>query len=1000
MRKVVLGVLLLAGFLQAAPAQYAGWQHSGSLYILTTPEGADLPASASEEGFPLLVQLDKGWFDFSQAKPDGGDIRFAAATGEPLAYQIDQWDPSAGKAAIWVRIPTIKGNTHQEVKVFWGKADAADESKGSAAFNESNGYLSVFHMNDTANDEVGTLECKDTGTTSSSGTIGKGRHFDRSNEIDCGNDITTYPTGDGPHSSELWIRPDCNGGGLLAWGVSKPNSIVQMGLGRPPQIRMDCFYSLAGIRSDSMLAMSQWTHVIHTYRPGDSRIYVNGRLDGFRAGKNVSLAIKSPAVMRIGGKGFIGDMDEVRISKVARSADWIRLQYENQKPMQTAVGLLVQPGTDLSVSQKEITLLEGASVTVTAKAGGAQKVYWVVKRGKQETIAAADRFDFTLDAGRVAGDETLSLRFKAVFADGAKTIDIPVTIKEDIPEPAFTLKAPPKWDGREAIEVVSQVANLSAMRAKGAGELKVAWATAGIAAIKQAAPGKLLLKRAQNSGQLTVTATVSNGGAPTTQTIQIPVKEPAKDAWVQRTPDKDEKPVDGQFYARDDMNEGTLYYNGTLEAPAESVFLKLYADGKLVKTETQKPKADKSYSLSARLKAGLIKYKVEFGTKTGGVEKVLHSADNLVCGDAYIVQGQSNAVAYNYHNVKDRPDFFDANSDWIRSYGTHGESGPDGYANGGWGNAVVTNLKINGRGGVRFVGCWGMTMARKLVEDQKMPICILQGAVGGTRIDQHMPNEADHADTRTIYGRLLKRVIEARLTHGIRGVLWHQGESDQGFDGPDNCYGYETYQRYFEDLTSAWKQDYPNIRHYYVYQIWPNACGMGGRVASDRLRDLERRLSRFYSSLTVMSTLALPSGQGCHFDLADYEKMGLSMVPAMERDNYGRIFDKPITSPDIKKAYYTSGKKDEIALEFDQPMAWDDALASQFCLDGKAGQVVSGAATGNVVKLKLAAPAGDARTITYLVDKTWDHKAILYGQTGLAALTFCEVPISAAKPAP
>jgi hypothetical protein len=25
-------------------AQYPGWQHSGSLYILTTPEGANLPA--------------------------------------------------------------------------------------------------------------------------------------------------------------------------------------------------------------------------------------------------------------------------------------------------------------------------------------------------------------------------------------------------------------------------------------------------------------------------------------------------------------------------------------------------------------------------------------------------------------------------------------------------------------------------------------------------------------------------------------------------------------------------------------------------------------------------------------------------------------------------------------------------------------------------------------------------------------------------------------------
>ena len=54
------------------------------------------------------------------------------------------------------------------------------------------------------------------------------------------------------------------------------------------------------------------------------------------------MAIKSPARLWIGGwynnYDFVGDIDEVRISKVARSADWMRLQYENQKPLQTLTG--------------------------------------------------------------------------------------------------------------------------------------------------------------------------------------------------------------------------------------------------------------------------------------------------------------------------------------------------------------------------------------------------------------------------------------------------------------------------------------------------------------------------------------------------------------------------------------------------------------------------------------------------------------------------------------
>ena len=68
-----------------------------------------------------------------------------------------------------------------------------------------------------------------------------------------------------------------------------------------------------------------------------------------------------------------------------------------------------------------------------------------------------------------------TLQFKAVYADEVKTKDIPITIKEDIPEPVFTLKAPATWDGRETIEVVPQIANLAAMQAKNAGELKFDW---------------------------------------------------------------------------------------------------------------------------------------------------------------------------------------------------------------------------------------------------------------------------------------------------------------------------------------------------------------------------------------------------------------------------------------------------------------------------------------------------------------------------------------------
>ena len=56
----LIATFLLATLAGTAFPQYAGWQHSGSLYVLTTPEGANVPAGAVEKDFPLLPPLWPG----------------------------------------------------------------------------------------------------------------------------------------------------------------------------------------------------------------------------------------------------------------------------------------------------------------------------------------------------------------------------------------------------------------------------------------------------------------------------------------------------------------------------------------------------------------------------------------------------------------------------------------------------------------------------------------------------------------------------------------------------------------------------------------------------------------------------------------------------------------------------------------------------------------------------------------------------------------------------
>ena len=71
---------LAVGLSAQAATPYSDWQHSGTFYIITTPEGADLPASATENNFPLLVRLNSGNFNFGEAQPDG------SKANEALSY--------------------------------------------------------------------------------------------------------------------------------------------------------------------------------------------------------------------------------------------------------------------------------------------------------------------------------------------------------------------------------------------------------------------------------------------------------------------------------------------------------------------------------------------------------------------------------------------------------------------------------------------------------------------------------------------------------------------------------------------------------------------------------------------------------------------------------------------------------------------------------------------------------------------------------------------------
>ena len=228
------------------------------------------------------------------------------------------------------------------------------------------------------------------------------------------------------------------------------------------------------------------------------------------------------------------------------------------------------------------TIDEGQSATFTAQAGGG-KVYWILKRDGGEH-GRGRPLPFTLDAGRVVADTPCILQFKAVYPDEVKILDIPVTIRIRFPNRTFRSSAggmerPRHHRGR------ARDRQSGSHEGRRRGQLALPLDRFRRRGDQAHRPRPAVLNGRRYSGPITVTADIDNGGQ--LVAVDRDRRYRAQDGSLGRAdPEKDEKPEDNQFYARDDKNEGTLYYNGTLDQPADAVFLRVYADDKPFKTET------------------------------------------------------------------------------------------------------------------------------------------------------------------------------------------------------------------------------------------------------------------------------------------------------------------------------------------------------------------------------------------------------------------------------
>lgn len=441
-------------------------------------------------------------------------------------------------------------------------------------------------------------------------------------------------------------------------------------------------------------------------------------------------------------------------------------------------------------------------------------------------------------------------------------------------------------------------------------------------------------------------------------------------------------PKNYELLPRDQNNQAIINIAGTIPDL-------LFDSVKCIVLKDKKPYNNSSHLLKFKngiapinfnpmIESGLHEYTLEIHLLQQKKDSLIKIVEHIVCGDVFIITGQSNSIfgGTNLSNTYCR---------------TFGKNYSFNKADTAWRIASAV-----GYGGGPDIGAWGMFMANHLIDSLQIPICIMNGGVGGTAIEQHQRNDITPYEPNSIYGSLNYRMLISGLSKHVKGIFWYQGESNSS-----NLY-FENFRAMYQD----WLQDYPNIKKVYVIQIH-HGCGAGDH---NNVRDVQRKLPESFPLISLMSTMALPGHDGCHYNLDGYSSLGNRMYQLVARDFYDKSTQLEIDPPNIQKAFYTTKQFDEIAILFapntqgikiqnDSIIGpYNISVKDYLYLDHLPKKIKSLRINKDTLFAKLTTPV-IVKTISYLPEINYLDTALVYqgpyitNLNGVGALTFYNVPV-------
>jgi MSHA biogenesis protein MshQ len=325
------------------------WYNSGWLYRKEiTLNASEVPSS--QTNFPVLISFASDSDLAADAQDDGDDILFTSGMTK-LNHEIERFNGSTGELKAWVNVTSLSSRYNTKIYMYYGNSTCGNQQNITGVWDSN--FVLVQHLDETSGLHY------DSTSNGNNGTVGPGVTRNATGMIDGADDFTG--TLDHVNVSDSSSLDMSSAGSLEAWiNISSYKDFA--GVIHKGELRnwSDEAYSLqfwyapvgritlyvygtvtqAQLDSNTVLSTGAWYHVVGTWDAGGMQVCVNGRLD--TSGLDTTSARNTAGGVNIGSQldeeynptylncPFDGIMDEVRISKVARSADWIETCYNNQ----------------------------------------------------------------------------------------------------------------------------------------------------------------------------------------------------------------------------------------------------------------------------------------------------------------------------------------------------------------------------------------------------------------------------------------------------------------------------------------------------------------------------------------------------------------------------------------------------------------------------------------------------------------------------------------------